>query len=714
MKTPVLEIQNDAEQFGTYVPNGQIVYCKDDLNFYQLTQAATPTMTLATTTHIIISDNNVGIINGIISGGERTWLYDYTFGINPTSYVIGGASYNSPADILTLSAPDGTFDRIDLFVVNTSSVVEVIEGVPAATPLEPDYDPATQLYLGFVLVSTGTTQPVDIVNDWMYMENVGAPVEWNAVSSHAQIDLNSINTPFVGIKCIEATAAINGRYVTFTGVPNLGTYNAINFMIKSKAAWGTKTLTLRWLNAAGNGIGNPVIVADGSFGFDSTDTTNYQSVTVPLWLFGNISIAQGFKIINTCPASTNGWFIDNVQLQNTSTIVYQGSQGEAGEDGVLLWDMDLVPNFSTFEIVHSLATNTTRKTIYCTGAGNGHIDNKGSMYTCFGYLSFASNDYFIKSIVIDDGATSDDFPNLLKLVQLNFNTTSAFCVVTAIGLNITNGPECIITDSGIKALELAANGHIVLNNYGSIPVTWNIFELTDATATLTIYSYDHSSINLDLIQGAVGTFTNVYTDGVNFTAGDPSVLANFSGTYVETKVSKLDLSYKTGTASYTGTGTAGINTVETEIVISEIVIPKNRLRVGTTMRCTWIGTCNSSAANTSTFTVHFGTNGTVADGLLASATTGNAGTGAGNVPFKAVMEITLRTVGATTTAYGMLTVQSQGNGGIVGAGGQNTAVATMTSINTKTDLAYLTLAYYSAAITTTSTFQSALIEIIHK
>src|SRR5512146_2755801 len=85
--------------------------------------------------------------NQLISGGGVVWRGNYDYTVAAATYQIQGTTYSSPQTDITLSASDPTNDRIDLIVVNSSNVVAVIAGTPAATPAQPSFDPTTQIPL---------------------------------------------------------------------------------------------------------------------------------------------------------------------------------------------------------------------------------------------------------------------------------------------------------------------------------------------------------------------------------------------------------------------------------------------------------------------------------------------------------------------------------------------------------------------------------------
>jgi hypothetical protein len=163
-----------------------------------------------------------------------------------------------------------------------------------------------------------------------------------------------------------------------------------------------------------------------------------------------------------------------------------------------------------------------------------------------------------------------------------------------------------------------------------------------------------------------------------------------------------------GVASITAASSA-INTTET-LLVKTPALDVNRLKVGTVIRVTLIGTCTSTVGNTSTFALRLGTAGTVSDGTIATGTVTAAASGT-TIPFKVSYELTVRTIGTAGTGFATFTVE---NTGVTGVAAVNTTVvnATMSAFNTQTSGNILSATYKSAATTTTSTFQQAFIEVV--
>jgi len=172
---------------------------------------------------------------------------------------------------------------------------------------------------------------------------------------------------------------------------------------------------------------------------------------------------------------------------------------------------------------------------------------------------------------------------------------------------------------------------------------------------------------------------------------------------------------KGGIASSTS-ASAAINTAETiiaggnAVLGTSAVIPANSLSIGTIIRITALGTCTSTVANVSTFTLRMGTAGTVADASVATATVTAAASGT-TIGFKVELLFTVRTLGATGTIAGSLQVANTGVTGI-SINNSNVIPLTATATLNTTTANYIELTYKSAAATTTCTFQNGMVEIV--
>lgn len=222
--------------------------------------------------------------NGLQSGGIVTWVSAYTFEVSAAVYYINGVRYTAAQQTVTLDAADGTNDRIDVLALDTAGDFVAVPGTPASTPSEPDVDPLTQLRLTFVLVEAASTEPVGVTILPIYLENT----EWTTSTSGSGFNANSTNNPKSGTKAVEVTNAGSNAYVLFDkGAVDLdiNDYRLLRIYIRSKASWPTNKLIRLQFYANGVAKGSPVTLAQGYWGFDSTNTTTYQLVAIPISQF---------------------------------------------------------------------------------------------------------------------------------------------------------------------------------------------------------------------------------------------------------------------------------------------------------------------------------------------------------------------------------------------------------------------------------------------
>jgi hypothetical protein len=271
------------------------------------------------------------------------------------------------------------------------------------------------------------------------------------------------------------------------------------------------------------------------------------------------------------------------------------------------------------------------------------------------------------------------------------------CVISGFtnGIQVTPIATAAVTRLSILANTIGPGGGlsgnttgILLNagsaTYGQVQIVDNLFPPT---------------------QGSFTANTTNITDNSTVALANPKIITNNVG--------------QPGVPVPITAATAGINTTETYLTPA-ISLPANSLLVGSTYRLTLYGTCTTTAANVSTFTVRVGTTGTTpasdttATAAFATAVSGTTGAG---VAFKIVIDVVCRAIGASTLFECMLAGQNlnatsaQGIIGPAAIGASfGQAVATGT-FNNNTAL-FLNVSYKSAATTTTSTFQSGYWEVI--
>jgi hypothetical protein len=265
-----------------------------------------------------------------IDGCGIEYVSALTVNIGQCRYKISGVEYNSVITAKTLGVADATFAREDLIGVDNTGVVFVTPGTPAATPVQPSVDPATQLGIAYVTIPANATVPGNFVATDIYQENA----EWTTAVT-ANVNAASTVNPYRGTLDIRFTSAVLGNSVTLTkpaaGTVDLSTQNYIPFYIRSSGAWPTgssgssalRVLNIFCLNGATQ-VGTAVALRDGVFGFSSTITTGYQQVNVPVSLFGtgsNPITSIKFQVAGNSGSSTISFHLDSITLQQTSGVI---------------------------------------------------------------------------------------------------------------------------------------------------------------------------------------------------------------------------------------------------------------------------------------------------------------------------------------------------------------------------------------------------------
>jgi len=247
--------------------------------------------------------------------------FDVTSGtanINCNAYEYGDTT-------VTLSPGDATYDRFDVIGVDTNNNIIVIEGTPAADPQIPQVDPASQLALTTVLVTTGATTPTDIVQTVMKDEGLANPTEWdfvtNAWTNSVAAVQDDVSDPYHLTKDIlvsnTGTVSLLGAYIRLDAPDTLlvtDGYSLLKVYVKLNFAFNpNQGFRFTWM-FGGSVVSNTVSVINGILGFDRTNTTTYQNLTIPFGLFVFSDTAFDQLLIQPINSS-KGFLLDYIQLQ---------------------------------------------------------------------------------------------------------------------------------------------------------------------------------------------------------------------------------------------------------------------------------------------------------------------------------------------------------------------------------------------------------------
>jgi hypothetical protein len=251
--------------------------------------------------------------NGLVSGGIVQWTGSgYIFNVSSAFYRIGGTAYSTLATTKTLSTPDPTNNRIDVFAVNSSGAVVVIEGTPSATPVKPQIDPSIELELTSVIVTAATTQPI-LTDEVIYDENT----EWTASSSGTgTANFASAVDPFQGAVSIETTNIQNGFQIVLDNGADfdLGTVQTLGMQLRLKDALNSnQNIYITFLDSADLAI-SPFILLPINKGI-----TTYQFVGLVLSgisFTSNLLRKIRFSFVRSGGSPTfSGYFLDIIKLE---------------------------------------------------------------------------------------------------------------------------------------------------------------------------------------------------------------------------------------------------------------------------------------------------------------------------------------------------------------------------------------------------------------
>lgn len=255
----------------------------------------------------------------MVSGGQAAYSgTGLTWNVSAASYVIQGEPYTSAADSVTLATAHATLDRIDVIALDVNGDVVVITGTASTPASEPTVDPTTQIRVTAIPVAAASTTS-DVADEPLYLENAGGPGEWNWTTSGSGFNVASTNNPRTGTTVIEGTTVSNNAYAQGaipSGTLDPNEHDRLVIYIRSKAGWASvRVLRVQWFSS-GVARGTAVTIASGYWGFDSSNTTQYQLVSIPMVQFAISTGLTVNQIRITDSGGSIGFYIDDISLQS--------------------------------------------------------------------------------------------------------------------------------------------------------------------------------------------------------------------------------------------------------------------------------------------------------------------------------------------------------------------------------------------------------------
>jgi len=444
--------------------------------------------------------------DGVISGGIVTWTgTGLIFNISACTYILNGIRYSSPFSTKTLAAADPTNARIDVFAVNTSGQVEVIQGTPASNPVEPEGDTATTLGLTNVTINAGATTPNNVTRDLIYDENVETWTKTQTVTG--SFDYNNTAFAYTGSKSILVTMSAGIAYFNFSKAValDISNYKSLSFAIRCNSAWTSNTiLGVRFLNGSNNVSNLFQINASNNVGFNRNLAGQWQLITIP---FNNTNLKFTNNAFTTIRISTQNaavtYRLDTIQLNGGISNPTGGGTTPSNSFGFV--------NGSTGTASSTTATDTL------SVVGSGLITTSATGKT----LTIASNQIATSSILGRVTASTGNIETLTgtqATTLLNVFTSSLKGLAPASGGGTTNFLRADGTwaaPSGGGGMSL--NGLTAQVQYFATGTSGTDFAISSATDTHTFNLPTASATNRGALSSADWTTfnskvsSNIYT-----------------------------------------------------------------------------------------------------------------------------------------------------------------------------------------------------------
>ena len=309
-------------------------------------------------TTIINGNNN---ITQVISGCGEQYVSGLTFTFGQCNYSILGTPYSASQTPFTLNTADPSNTRIDLIAVDVTGSYVYTPGTPASTAVCPTQNTATQLSLYCIAIAANATTPSNVSNVVIFDEEAGG--EYTTTPS-ANIVYGTSN-PYSGTHALNATNAVLNNNVTFAvpaaGTVNLSNYTNLILYLRSKANWPTgsgganaaRQLGLYWTRSSAQ-VGTQVVVKDGTFGFSSSVTGNYQQISIPVGLFqtyGNALDTLTVAVVGPSGTSSIGFYLDYITLQSATN----GSPAVSSGGGLVLLEQHSAASSSELDFISCIS-----------------------------------------------------------------------------------------------------------------------------------------------------------------------------------------------------------------------------------------------------------------------------------------------------------------------------------------------------------------------
>ncbi|GLB53058.1 hypothetical protein NBRC110019_20980 [Neptunitalea chrysea] len=493
----------------------------------------------------------------LINGGV-VWVSGLTYEVSTLSYYYNGLLKSSIGGQITLSASDTTTNRIDVVLVDGYGNIIVVEGAPSANPTKPEYDETQYVEVSFILVEANTTEPSSVATYVLYQENLQeSGGEWD-VDSYISNDVNTddITDPYQGTYNIKVGVNTNSGYFTLnnsTGVA-LSDFDTFAFYIKFASYDSANVFVCSFRFADELGNSSPYITDyNGDFSIDTSNTTDYQLVTIPKSLITGLSGTSivSFKMLVSKNMEA---YIDYIRFigdsgsttttTQVSTFIgltdtpndYTGNAGKAlvvtdnetgvgfvdfpdNSSGVSIQDENGIEQFSGSEIKFEgfgfdVATGKIINVAYT--ANTYFLSENGNDTT--GQIGSVDNPYYSLNAIFANYDLTTDHPaaNSFKIVILDGSTYPLTDQIPNITFEIYSSFPCVVdlsnnTNANIVYSSNTAEKHYL---YWNMPLGSLKNVRTGTSGGAIICEDNYNLINLNSIK--VDSTSSVFMSGTSY------------------------------------------------------------------------------------------------------------------------------------------------------------------------------------------------------
>jgi len=477
--------------------------------------------------------------DGVISGGIVTWTgTGLIFNISACTYILNGIRYSSPFSTKTLAAADPTNPRIDVFAVNTSSQVEVIQGTPASNPIEPEGDTATTLGLTNVTINAGATTPNNVNRTIVYDENFSSPTEWSKSVTQSASSFNYADTafPYTGTKAILATMGAGFINFNFNNATTLdiSNFKSLSFAIRLNSALTSNTiLSVRFLNGSNIVTNLFQINSTNNVGFNRNLAGVYQLITIP---FNNTNLKFTSNTFDTIRIGTQNaaatYRLDTIQLNGGINNPSGGGTTPSNSFGFVNGTTGTASSTTATDTLNVVGTglattSATGKTLTIavptpipsqTGNSGKFLTTNGTAVSWGAAQAQLNGTGFVKASGTTISYDNSTYITGNQSITLSgdISGTGTTAITTAIGANkVTNAMLAQVSTATFKGRVTASTG--------------NVEDLTGTQATILLDTFTSSLKGLAPASGG-GTTNFLRADGTWAAAGGGTNFYTTDGT----------------------------------------------------------------------------------------------------------------------------------------------------------------------------------------